>query len=199
MQDELVGLVGASQLPPVNSSWKQRWIGYDLAKAKFPVQKAVVDTEMATHAGMACRRLVWEKMGGESDHLVTGTDTDLRERLREAGYRVIVAPETWVYHPLPASFRIVLRSAIYNGRHQVEYRKVHGFQKGFLKPFKEISNGVDLWTVVAREVMIFLPNIFISKRFPIIGFRPLNALFRLSMVVTYSFTAYKKTAAQIKR
>lgn len=191
MQDVQLGLVGASQLPPDDSSWRQKWIAYDLSKAKFPVQDRVVDTEMATHAGMACRRIVWEQMGGESDHLVTGTDTDLRDRLRASGYRVVVVPHTWVYHPLPISFRAVLRAAIRNGHHQLAYRKEHGFQTDFLKPFKKIGSGVDLLIAITREILIFIPHVFISNSRPKLGFRPLNALFRLLMVTAYSVTTYQ--------
>jgi glycosyltransferase involved in cell wall biosynthesis len=191
MQDLQIGLVGASQLPPDNSSWTQKWIAYDLSKAKFPVQDKIVDTEMATHAGMACRRVVWEHMGGESDHLITGTDTDLRDRLRANGFRVVVVPRTWVYHPLPTSFRAVLRAAIRNGRHQLAYRKKHGFQTAFLKPFKKVSSGVDLLIAIAREVLIFVPHVLLSNSSPKLGFRPLNALFRLFMVTAYSVAAYR--------
>lgn len=186
LEDGRIGLVGASQLPPSDSSWKQRWIGYDLAKAKFPIQDTLIETEMATHAGMACRREIWEQLGGESDHLVTGTDTDVRDRLRSEGYRVVVAPNTWVYHPLPRSFREVLRSAIHHGRHQVGYRKKHGFQRGFLKPFKAIRSYSDLTIAISREALIFFPHIFLANNKPMFGFRPINALFRLLMVITYS-------------
>ena len=191
LQDPVIGLVGVSQLPPEDSSWKQKWIGYDLAKAKFPIQDFIVDTEMATHAGIACRRNVWEQIGGESDHLITGTDTDLRERMRASGYRVVVAPRTLVFHPLPSSFLFVLRSAIHNGRHQLGYRKVHGFQKGFLKPFKNVSNGMGFVIAIVRETLIFIPHIFVANRKPMIGFRPLNALSRFLMVITYSVITFK--------
>jgi GT2 family glycosyltransferase len=191
LSDPRIGLVGASQLPPIGSSWKQIWLGYDLAKAKFKIQKETVDTEMATHAGMACRRLVWEEMGGESDTLITGTDTDLRDRLRMSDYRVVVIHKTWVYHPLPNSFRKVLISAARNGKHQVAYRRKHGFQDGVLKPFKDIKSSSDFFLAVFREVMLFLPHIFISNSAPKIGFRPINALFRLVMVISYSHRLLK--------
>jgi len=192
MQDSRIGLVGASQLIPEVSSWKQKWIGYDLAKAKFPIQHTIVDTEMATHAGMACRRSVWAQMGGESDHLITGTDTDLRDRLRAAGYRVVVVPHTWVYHPSPTSFTVVLLSAIHNGKHQVGYRRVHGFQTGIIKPFKKVSNCLDAAIALAREIAIFVPHIFVSNSKPMIGFRPLNALFRFLMVASYTIHLFNE-------
>lgn len=190
LQDSQIGLVGASQLPPEDSTWTQLWIGYDLAKAKFSIQKKIIDTEMATHAGMACRRTVWEEMKGESDVLVTGTDTDLRDRMRNYGYRVVVAPNTWVFHPLPKSILKVLKSAIYNGRHQLDYRQVHGYQKGFFRPFLRISSLPVLAMVLLREMLLFIPHIFIANSRPIVGFRPLNAAFRILMVMTYSLRAY---------
>lgn len=192
LDDQAIGLVGASQLPPPDTSnWKQKWIGYDLGKAKFPIQEKLVDTEMATHAGMACRREVWERMGGETDTLVTGTDTDLRDRLRKAGFRVVVAPRTWVFHPLPDSFAKVLKGAIHHGWYQLDYRRVHGFQDGFVKPFKRISGTPSLVRSLARELLLFIPHIFMANRRPVLGFRPLNALFRLLMVCTYSMRAYR--------
>lgn len=199
LKDARMGLVGASQLPPADSSWKQKWIGYDLAKAKFKIQNDIVDTEMASHAGMACRRAVWKQIGGESDHLITGTDTDLRERLRDAGYRVVVVPRTWVYHPLPTSFRGVLRAAIHNGRHQVGYRRLHGFQAGFFKPFKRVSSGRDVAIAIGREVLIFVPHVFLANRRPMVGFRPLNALYRFLMVATYSVSAFQDKVDSITK
>jgi glycosyltransferase involved in cell wall biosynthesis len=192
VEDPGIGLAGVSQLPPPESSWKQKWIGYDLGKAKFPVQETMVDTEMATHAGMACRREVWEQMGGETETLVTGTDTDLRDRLRKAGYRVVVVPRTWVFHPLPDRFSKVLQGARFHGRYQLDYRKVHGFQRGFLKPFRRIGSGADLALSLAREALLFLPHVFVANRRPMVGFRPLNALFRLFMVWSYSLRAYRE-------
>jgi hypothetical protein len=192
LQDPKIGLAGVSQLPPPGSSWKQKWIGYDLGKAKFPVQKHLVDTEMATHAGMACRREVWEEMGGESDTLVTGTDTDLRERLRAAGYRVVVTPHTWVFHPLPDAFSKILKAASRNGWHQWDYRQVHGYQRGLGKPFKRVDGLLDLTVALSRELVLFLPHIFLANRNPPLGFRPLNAIFRLLMVGSYSLRAYRE-------
>jgi glycosyltransferase involved in cell wall biosynthesis len=187
------GLVGASQLPPMNSTLTQKWIAYDLSKAKYAVQDKFVETEMATHAGMACLRKVWEEMGGESDILITGTDTDLRDRLRSKGYRVVVAPQTWVFHPLPTSFSAVLKAAVRNGWFQLDYRIVHGFQTGLLRPFKPISNKIDLLFAIAREIVIFFPHVFLSRNSPMIGFRPLNAIFRLLMVTTYTLRAFRES------
>ena len=101
LEIEKVGLVGASQLPPSDSSLFQRWIAYDLDKASSSIKKEIVDSEMVTHAGLACKTVLWRAFDGEDSNLITGTDTDLRERMRNNGYRVILVPNTFVFHPLP--------------------------------------------------------------------------------------------------
>ncbi|MBU2540542.1 MAG: hypothetical protein KJ593_01435 [Candidatus Omnitrophica bacterium] len=40
----------------------------------------------------------------ENENLIRGTNPDLRQRLREAGYRIALVPETWAYHPAPGNF-----------------------------------------------------------------------------------------------
>jgi cellulose synthase/poly-beta-1,6-N-acetylglucosamine synthase-like glycosyltransferase len=35
--------------------------------------------------------------------------------MRQAGYRVVLAPDAWVYHPLPESLRKFIRTFIRNG------------------------------------------------------------------------------------
>lgn len=186
LKDPTIGLVGASQLPPEGSCWFQRWLAYDLAKASFPIQSSFVETEMVTHAGMACRKTHWTELEGESDILVTGTDTDLRQRTRNAKRRVVVAPYTWVYHPLPAQIKTVLRAAIYHGYHQYDFRLLHGFQKRWYQPFQEINSTFKLLQCAARELLFFAPHIIVANRSPKIGFRPINALFRALMVASYS-------------
>lgn len=192
LKDRSIGLVGASQLPPPESTAVQRWIGYDLNKAKFPIQLGIADTEMATHAGMACRREVWEELGGESDTLVTGTDTDLRERMRAAGYRVVVAPQTLVFHPLPTSVGQVLKSALRNGWHQLDYRRANGYQHGLSAPFSRVDSAGRLAFALLRETAGFFLHVFINRERPRLGFRPLNAAFRFLMVGAYSVRAFRE-------
>ena len=187
-----IGLVGASQIPPKESSLFQKWISYDLNKASIGIKNKITDSEMVTHAGLACRVKVWKEMNGEDSNLLTGTDTDLRHRLREKGYRVVLVPNTFVYHPLPHNIMMIFRNAKFHGVYQYDYRKKHGFQKNFYSPFIKIKNNKILILVILRELLIFFPHIFISKRSFFIGFRPINAIFRFIMVFNYAVTCQEK-------
>ncbi|MDC0121842.1 glycosyltransferase [Amylibacter sp.] len=185
LQHKEFGLVGASQLPPKGSSLLQKWISYDLAKASVREQSEYLDSEMVTHAGMACRREVWVSYDGEDSNLVTGTDTDLRERLRAGGLRVVLVPHTTVYHPLPNSVKAILKAAMRNGWHQYDYRLKHGFQTKIMSIFIKPSFPYASTFIMLRELLIFFPHIFYSNRHVRIGFRPINAVFRLFMAYGY--------------
>lgn len=198
LEDSSIGMVGASQMPPSHSNLFEKWIAYDLNKAKFPVQKSVVDTEMATHAGLGIKRELWDKLEGEDDNLVSGTDTDLRQRIRDAGYRVVVVPNTLVYHPMPSNLPMILKSAIRNGKYQVFYMQKHGFQSGFLKPFSKINNSFDFLLKISTEMIIFLPHVFCVNRksASAFGFRPVNAIYRLLMVYSYAKQCLRENSSK---
>ena len=185
MNIEEYGLVGASQQPPKGSNWIQKWIAYDLAKASLPVQSIYLETEMVTHAGMGCRRSIWEIHTGEDSKLVTGTDTDLRQRIRNSGFKVVIVPQTVVFHPLPKNIYVLLKSAYHHGWYQFDYRKKHGFQTHIWSLFPKLNIPMFRWFLILREMLLFFPHIFIANRSPILGFRPLNALFRVIMAFGY--------------
>lgn len=186
------GLVGASQQPPKGSSLTQKWISYDLAKASISVQTSYFDTEMVTHAGMACRRDIWELHNGEDSSLITGTDTDLRARIRCSGYKVVIVPGTLVFHPLPNSFLKVLSAAYRNGWHQYDFRLKHGFQSGILSMFPKIRSKSFGLLLILREIIVLIPHAFYANRTPSFGFRPLNALFRFFMSWGYIMRSLKE-------
>lgn len=188
------GLVGAAQKPPPGSSWKQYWIAYDLTKTTSRVQTKYEDSEMVTHAGMACRVAVWKAHDGEDSNLVTGTDTDLRQRLRDNGFKVVLVPQTLVLHPLPRTFMSILKSGVKHGWYQLDYRRKHGFQKRIWSLFPKVDGWFIGCLVIIREFLFFIPHIFYTNRSPALGFRPINALFRFCMALGYvSRSIYKQT------
>lgn len=123
--DPGVGLVGPSQLPPPGASRFQRSAARQLPRMQFPVVTEPTDTDMVTHMCLAVSAEVWHRVGGEHDDLVRGTDPDLRDRVRQAGLRVVVGPGTWAYHPPPADLGELLRWAWRGGRGAAWVRSHH--------------------------------------------------------------------------
>lgn len=120
-----LGMAGASLLIPVNSNWFQGISSRQLPRSIFPVQKEILDSDMVTHACMCIPAKLFREIGMENPVIASGTDPDLRHRTRQAGYRVCIVPDTWVYHPSPASFNLFLSSAFKKGRNSASVRLEH--------------------------------------------------------------------------
>lgn len=114
--DPSIGIAGASTLPPAGASRFQRAASRQIPRRLFPVLDRTTDSDMAQHPCMAIRRDVFEAAGGEDEDLVRGLDPLLRHRVREAGYRVVIAARAWACHPLPEGLGALLRMSYRNGR-----------------------------------------------------------------------------------
>jgi glycosyltransferase involved in cell wall biosynthesis len=114
--DPTIGIAGASTIPGPDSSRFQRAACLQIPRRYFPVTERTVDSDMAQHPCLAMRRAVFEEVGGEDEELVRGLDPLLRHRVRQAGYRVVVIPYTWVSHPLPESGWKIFEMYSRNGR-----------------------------------------------------------------------------------
>ena len=111
-----VGLTGASQLLPPNSSAFEEQSARALPRSLFPVQERLVDTDQVSHLCLAMPRELYWQLGGENEEIPSGTDPDLRQRVRRAGLRVVVVPHTWAYHPAPRSLMELLRTSYHRAR-----------------------------------------------------------------------------------
>jgi GT2 family glycosyltransferase len=134
-----IGIAGASTIPAAGASRFQRAACRQIPRRYFPVVERLVDSDMAQHPCLAMRRDVFEEVGGEDEELVRGLDPLLRHRVRQAGYRVVIVPYTWVSHPLPESRRKIFRMYFRNGRgsafaHRHFPERVYELSDGSPKP-----------------------------------------------------------------
>jgi hypothetical protein len=114
-QDRTLGIVGAAQrLPPDSSRFQQRSAA-QISRSESPVVDELTESDMVTTACWALRREVLEEVGGYHDRIPRGVDPELRERVRKAGYRIAVVPQTWFYHPMPKDLATLARVAYRNG------------------------------------------------------------------------------------
>ena len=91
----------------------------------MPIVKKVTESDLACHGCVAFRKDIFIRVGMEREDILRGLDPDLRVRIRKAGYRVVLAPDTWVYHPLPESFWKFLRVFFRNGSGSAYLQVVH--------------------------------------------------------------------------
>lgn len=121
--DERIGMAGASIVVPPGATPFQRRAAFQFPRLNTPVVDAVTDSDLACHGCCAFPMAVFDAVGGEREDLVRGLDPDLRVRLREAGYRVVLAPQCRIYHPMPDGWRALLRIYFRNGTGSAYARK----------------------------------------------------------------------------
>lgn len=114
--DATIGMVGASTIVPEGSSRFQHAACRQIPRRFFPVQTEVVDSDMVQHPCLAMPRDRFLAIGGEDEELIRGLDPLLRWKVRDHGWRVVIAPHCWVGHPLPEGLGAVLRMYFRNGR-----------------------------------------------------------------------------------
>ena len=110
-----VGMAGASIISPANINTFQRAAAKQFPRFHMPVVESVTDSDMPCHGCVIFPRAVFDQVGMERDDILRGLDPDLRVRIRRAGYRVVLVPQTWVYHPFPATVGKFARLFFRNG------------------------------------------------------------------------------------
>lgn len=120
-----VGMAGASVLSPPEANSFQKKAARQFPRFNMPVVKELIDSDMPCHGCAIFRPEVLRAVGMERENILRGLDPDLRVRIRKAGFRVVLVPDTWVYHPLPESFSKFVRTFFRNGYGAAYIQKFH--------------------------------------------------------------------------
>jgi glycosyltransferase involved in cell wall biosynthesis len=113
--DPDVGMAGASIVLSPDATRFQQRAARQFPRLHTPVVEEVTDSDLACHGCCAIPVEVFNEVGREREDILRGLDPDLRVRLRKAGRRVVLAPHTRIYHPLPDGWRQLMRLYFRNG------------------------------------------------------------------------------------
>jgi glycosyltransferase involved in cell wall biosynthesis len=113
--DATIGMAGASIVLFPDSNPFQKKAALQFPRFHTPVVDEITDSDLACHGCCAIPKSLFDAIGGEREDLLRGLDPDLRVRIREAGYRVVLAPGARIYHPMPENWRGLLRIFFRNG------------------------------------------------------------------------------------
>ncbi len=116
ISDKNIGICGASQLIPRNANWFQQRFAKEIAHAEHPVVKEIKEVGMVGSASCAVRRDVFFNVGKFNENLARGIDVEFCHRLKQNRYRVILVPETWIYHPPPQNLLKFMKLSFRNGK-----------------------------------------------------------------------------------
>lgn len=199
-RDLTIGVTGASKLIPPDSSWFQRWIAREVPRIEHPVVHEPLETNPEPENNYYCevtttccamRRDVFEEVGGFNEELIRGVDTEFLTRVHWYGYRILLVPDTWVYHPAPPNLRALLRKHfLYGIGHSQEVR---------LDPTRGRGNFFRTrWQAllfILFRTAILIPNAFIPYSYATpqwrLGFTPLKALSSYAAALGYLYGWYR--------
>lgn len=129
--DPTIGVTGAAKLLPPEAGWFQRWVAREVPRIEHPVVATPLETNPdppsflgeITTTCCAMRRAVYDQVGGFNDTLIRGVDTEFFLRVRRAGYRFVLVPHTWTWHPAPNNLWALFRKHwLYGVGHAQEVR-----------------------------------------------------------------------------
>jgi GT2 family glycosyltransferase len=192
LQDATIGATGASKLLPPDAPPFQRRVAREVPRIEHAVVREPLETnpdppdyycEITTTCA-AMRRVVFEQVGGFSDTLLRGVDTEFFVRLRRSSpperpgsfYRLVLAPNTWAYHPAPATLRALLRKHFLYGvgaaqEVRADPRRARG---------RYLATPLHALAFLLFRTAILLPNVFLPYSYAAPswrpGFKPLKAL-----------------------
>lgn len=124
LADPTIGVVGTAKLVPPDSSWFQRWVARQVPRVEHRMVTSLTDSNPpadrfgytdVTTTCCAIRRDVFETCGGFDETLIRGVDSEFFYRVRRAGYRLAIAPHTWVHHPAPGTLTGLLGKHFWYG------------------------------------------------------------------------------------
>lgn len=198
--DPTIGVTGASKLIPPDSSWFQRWVAREVPRIEHPVVEEPLETNPDPERGYYCQvtttccamhRAVFEEAGGFDEELIRGVDTEFFVRIRRLGYRFILAPHTWVWHPAASTPLALFRKHfLYGAGHSQEVKRDPIRSRG-----RFLHTPLHTLVYLLIRTLILIPNIFIPYSFAHpywrLGFKPLKALTSYVSALGYIYGWYK--------
>jgi GT2 family glycosyltransferase len=123
--DSTIGMGGAATAIPKDAGFFERAAYRQIKRRWFPTQEQTVDSDMVQHPCLCMPRELFLDIGGEDEDLIRGLDPILRKKVRDAGKRVAIIADTWIYHALPWGPIRLFRNYFRNGRGSAFARRHH--------------------------------------------------------------------------
>lgn len=114
--DSSIGMGGAACTIPEFASKFQKKAMREIPRRFFPIQNKNVDSDMVQHPCLVMLKKLFDDIKGEDEDLIRGLDPVLRKKVRDAGKRVTIIADTWIYHLIPDGFWNVVKMYYRNGR-----------------------------------------------------------------------------------
>ena len=198
--DPTIGVVGAAKLLPAESSWFQRRVARQVPRIEPPVVATLTEanppldrfgyTDVTTTC-CAVRRDALEGCGGFDEELVCGVDSEFFVRVRRGGHGIVLAPQTWAFHPAPASLGRLMTKHFFYGigyAQEVQRHPERAAGRYLTTPVHAAAYLVLRTALVAPHALLPYSHNEASWR-P--GFKPLRALTSYAAALGYVYGWYR--------
>ena len=206
-RDPEVAAAGTSKVLPQHSNLLKKAIARQVPRMVYPVVPRTVESNppldrygftAITSTCCAVRRDVFMQVGGFDEDLTTGPeDTDFFYRVRQLGYKIVVAGNTWVYHDPPGKVVDLLRKSFWYGiGHALEARKHPERHMAVIPLDRWYGKLALLGAVLAFPAALFVHYYFDPVRRLAFGFRPLKTLSTYAVLCGYVYGWYNRKPMQ---
>ena len=196
-----VGAVGTAKLLPPGSTWFQRQVARQVPRIEHPVVNRLTDSNLpldrfgysdVTTTCCAMRREVVDRCGRFDEALVRGVDSEFLFRVCQTGYRLVMAPNTWVYHPAPATLtRLLAKHFLYGTGYAQDVRRHPVRAAGRYLHTPAHAAGYVLLRTACILPHVVVPLSHAEKSFRV-GFKPLRALSSYAAGLGYVYGWYRR-------
>jgi len=183
-QAPTVGVSGVARVLPSSANWFQRRVAAEIPRTINPVPDHLIETNpplrgyghsLITTTCCALWQSTYHEVGGFSESLTSGVDTDFFYRVRSRGYRFVMPPDVFVEHPAPRNLTALWRKFYWYGiGYGQEVQRRPEQKMGLRLPTRLHCLGF----ITAATIWLF-PNIFFLYSFGYphfaLGFRPLKS------------------------
>lgn len=116
LNDEKIGITAASIRIPEETAKFERCYAREIPHCEAPIVDKLLDVWVATSACCAARKNVFFEVGKFNEYIPRGQDPEFSYRLRRNGYRTVLVPQAWCYHPVPKNVKELARLHFRNGK-----------------------------------------------------------------------------------
>lgn len=88
----------------------------EIPHCESPIVDKLTDVGVASTQCLAIYKHVFSKVGELNQEILRGVDSEFSRRLQEAGYRTVLAPNTWCYHGTPENFVSLAQFSLRDGQ-----------------------------------------------------------------------------------
>ena len=191
LEDASIGVTGGAKLLPPDAPPFQRRVAREVPRIEHAVVTRALESnpplegfglsEITTTCA-AMRREVWERAGGFDETLVRSVDPEFFRRVRCLGYRFVLVPDTWVWHPAPADFRALMRKQfLYGIGHAQDVRLSPGLGSAFA-----LRTPLHALAYLLLRTLWVIPSVFVAWSLSVAGSRPRPAFRPLGALASYA-------------